>query len=1342
MDVWVQGKGPSPFDCCPRQGNCWRTPIMPGRMARDAVMNPLRQLLHISRLTGLLWTVAAGVAAQVEAPPGAVPLPPGVKAVWDLEQAHREMTATRERVSLNGLWRWQPTDANPDVVPAQQWGFFKVPGGWPGITDYLQKDSQRVFVHPSWQDRNLAEITTAWYERPFTVPTGWEGRRIKLDLSYLNSMAVVFIDGKKVDSIRFPAGDLDITSFCQAGRTHTLTLWVTALPLKAVLLSYTDSASAREVKGVVQRRGLCGDVFLRSEPSGPRISDVAVSTSTRKGELQVRGQLEGLQASRSYFVQTRVLDRGQVIKPSARKQLRPVDVKRGRWESTEAWRPDRIWDLDTPQHTYVIETTLLDESGRTLDVFWESRFGFREFWVAGRDFMLNGTRLHLSAVPLDNAQVGAALASYEGAKESLRRLQSFGINFVYTHNYDCKPGAHLSFEEILRAADDVGMLVALSQPHFSHYDWRSTDAEERNGYAQHSKFYTRVAGNHPSVVMYSMSHNATGYDEDMNPDLIDGRQAPRDSWSRRNAKVALRAEAIVRDQDPSRLVYHHASGNLGIMHAVNFYPNFIPIQELSDWFEHWASAGVKPVFLCEYGAPFTWDWTMYRGWYKGQREFGSATVPWEFCLAEWNAQFFGDQTYAISEAEKANLRWEAQQFQAGKLWHRWDYPNDVGSTRLDERYPLFERYLTDNWRAFRTWGMSATSPWEFGHFWKKREGLQRRRQDLPVDWDRLQRPGLSPDFLEHHYERMDLCFEPADWIATPAAEALYRNNRPLLGYIGGKSNQFTSKDHVFQAGERVEKQFILINDSRRTVDCTGEWRFSSSPPQQGTFERSIAPGGQARIPWRLPRSADLPAGAYELKAQFRFSNGETQTDAFQFQVLNSAPPTRFAAPFALFDPKGETAAWLERSGVPFQRIEAGTDPASYPVLLIGKGALTVDGPAPDITRVRTGLKVLLFEQTSAALEKRLGFRVTEYGLRNVFPRVPDHPALASIPREGWRDWRGEATLLPPRLDYKLRLRYGPTVEWCGIPVTRAWRCGNRGNVASVLIEKPTRGDFLALLDGGYSLQYSPLLEYREGTGVMLFCQMDVTGRTEDDPVADLLRRNLLGYLLDWQPPPTRTAVYLGSKEGEQHLETSGFRPRLLATGSLAANEVLILGPGAILNARQATEVRAWLDAGGQLVSLGLESGTLSQLAPGKVGFREAEHIASFFEPPPFASIFAGIGPADVHNRAPQTWPLVSAGADILGDGCLAQARQPNIALCQILPWRFDPTRQLNFRRTFRKSSWVLARLLGNLGLRGETPLLKRFGEPVPLLNFGNRCLEGLYLDQPEEWDDPYRYFRW
>ena len=72
-------------------------------------------------------------------------------------------------------------------------------------------------------------------------------------------------------------------------------------------------------------------------------------------------------------------------------------------------------------------------------------------------------------------------------------------------------------------------------------------------------------------------------------------------------------------------------------------------------------------------------------------------------------------------------------------------------------------------------------------------------------------------------------------------------------------------------------------------------------------------------------------------------------------------------------------------------MEAAADLAGFDTLIVGKGALTLTGRAPDISRVRDGLKVIVFEQLSDVLEKRLGFRVAEYGLRWVFQRVPGHP---------------------------------------------------------------------------------------------------------------------------------------------------------------------------------------------------------------------------------------------------------------------------------------------------------------------------------------------------------------
>jgi len=1301
-------------------------------------MRPLLQQLFV-----IIVYIAAFVVPGVSQDSAAVQLPDGVKAVWDIDKAYRRLTPTRERICINGLWRWQPAGEENNAVPDESWGYFKVPGSWPGITDYMQKDCQTVHAHPSWKDRRLRSITGAWYQRKITIPAEWDGRRITISAEYVNSHATVFLDGQDLGAIVFPGGELDITAACRPGSSHALSMYVVAMPLKGVMLSYIDTASAKEVTGSVARRGLCGDVYLVSTPVGARIADVKVDTSVRKWQITFDAALDGLVADKQYALRAKITDDVHNVAEFTSKVFKAGDLKDGRVAFTENFKPEKLWDIHTPQNTYHLNLSLLEADGKVLDAGDPVRFGFREFRIDGRDFFLNGTRIFLSCVPLDNAQLGAAMATYEAALESMKRLKSFGINFVYTHNYGCEPGSHLSFEEILKAADDVGILVAFSQPHFSHYDWEMPNADKANGYARHAEFYVRVAQNHPSIVFYSMSHNATGYSEDMNPDMIDGIRNPRDTWAKRNAGRASRAEAIVTKLDPGRIVYHHASGNLGPMHTSNFYANFAPIQEMSDWFGHWATAGVKPLFTCEYSVPFPWDWTMYRGWYKGNREFGSAVVPWEFCLAEWNSQFFGDSAFRISEMEKRNLRWEAERFRSGRLWHRWDYPHAVGSNIFAERLGVYAMYFTDNWRAFRTWGVSAISPWSHGHYWTLRDGVDKSRKDLLVDWETLQRPGFSPDYIGQQYERIDLAFERSDWIATTAAQALIRHNRPLLAYIGGKPGAFTSKDHNFLPGETVEKQLIIINNSRETVTCDCEWSFDLPGTIAGKKQITVPTGRQQRIPLRFELPAGTAPGKYELRATFNFSSGETQTDSFSVDIMPQLKPVRVDSKIALFDPNGQTGKLLEGMGIRYKSVDAKTDLAAYETLIVGKSALTAENPTPDITRVRDGLKVLLFEQTADVLEKRFGFRVAQYGLRQVFRRIPDHPLLAGIGAEHLCNWRGEATILPSRLKYEMRPRYGPTVQWCGIPVTRLWRCGNRGNVASVLIEKPARGDFLPILDGGYSLQYSPLMEYREGKGMMLFCQMDITGRTEGNPAAKTLAGNILKYVSAWKPAPRRKVMYVGDPAGRQQLEASGIALSSYEAESLSANHVLVVGEGGgQLLAKDAGAIADWLKAGGNLLAVGLDEQQANAFLPLKIHMKEAEHISAYFETIGVNSLLAGVGPADVHSREPRNLPLVSAGVTTIGDGVLARAENFNIVFCQLVPWQFDSKQPQNVKRTFRRTSYLLARLLANMGAAGSTPLPERFGSPVDTSKNEKRWLEGLYLDVPEEWDDPYRFFRW
>jgi hypothetical protein len=157
-----------------------------------------------------------------------------------------------------------------------------------------------------------------------------------------------------------------------------------------------------------------------------------------------------------------------------------------------------------------------------------------------------------------------------------------------------------------------------------------------------------------------------------------------------------------------------------------------------------------------------------------------------------------------------------------------------------------------------------------------------------------------------------------------------------------------------------------------------------------------------------------------------------------------------------------------------------------------------------------------------------------------------------------------------------------------------------------------------------------------------------------------------------------------------------------------------------------------------VLAFGLNQDELKTAFP-DISTKNAEHISTYFEPFRVTSPLRGIGPADLHNRDPKEYPLVTAGAEVVGNGILAVADDGRTVICGMSPWQFPADKQ-SFKRTFRRSAFTLARLLGNMNVDMQTPLPGRFHGPVS--ENETRWLDGLYLDQPEEWDDSYRFFRW
>ena len=523
------------------------------------------------------------------------------------------------------------------------------------------------------------------------------------------------------------------------------------------------------------------------------------------------------------------------------------------------------------------------------------------------------------------------------------------------------------------------------------------------------------------------------------------------------------------------------------------------------------------------------------------------------------------------------------------------------------------------------------------------------------------------------------------------------------------------------------------------MTCRYRWHVEPSETPS-TGEVLVEPGTKQLVPIRFPMPAthtgDHRAGDAAIVASFDFGDDNVQSDTFALDAVQPVNGRPQQSNIAVFDPKGLTVALLEKLGTGFKQIDAEADLSPYDVLVLGREAVSPNGRLPNLAPVKNGLKVLVFEQTAEALSDRLGFRINVHGMRTAFARTPSHPALAGLNPQQWHDWRGAATLTPPCLDVPDAETHDPTWVWCGFENTRVWRCGNNGNVASVLIEKPSRGSFLPILDCGFDLQYSPLLEYREGLGRILFCQLDVTGRTAADPAAERIVRNLLAYVESVPHAESRVVFYTGNGQAKQLLEQLGVSFQQLGEQDLDSSALLVLGP----EAKPMDGLLTAVENGANLLCLGLSQEELQRLLADRVSATTKKVIPSLirsFDEP----AWQGISNADLHWRTAQLELAALAAPGEQSNETLQAITigKGKVVICQAAPWMFDYEKQPYLRTTYRRNVFLVSRLLANLGASCRSPLLEMFrnGEPKSA-----PWLHSYYVQQPQAVDDPYRYYRW
>jgi beta-galactosidase len=1257
-------------------------------------------------------------------------LPAGVEARWDLAGAFREETPTRGRVCINGLWRFHPADLKSRDLPAagSGWGYFKVPGSWHPPTARMRPIGPDIWETTAL---DLARTDAAWYQRVIAIPGEWAGRRMFVELDNPKQAARVLVDGREAGTVAWPGGRVEITSFVKPGATHALSVFVNALggdQEKLVVMGPTQMEKAREE---IRHKGLAGDCFLVSEPVGARITDVFVKPSVRRKELGVQCELTS--APENFKLETVVLDGGRVVK----RFTGSTPALAGRWGDP------KLWDLDQP-NLYQLSVRLLDAHGNVLDETTPITFGFREFWIEGRDFMLNGKRFHLRCLDCSNAG-DFATATLTACQATFARARALGFNYVIHSHYDYEPQSFAYIEDLLRAGDETGFPMSYTIRHVKQIYRDMDDPAKRAGWETVVDYEMRRVRNHPCVFMWAMNHNFTGWADDQNPSQLDGLYEPKPSDDERLAArrhAARTGESLVMARDGTRPAYNHESGNLGQMITLNNYLNWTPLQERIEWPSHWAGAGVKPLFLVEFGLPHQASWGGHRtGPFIWRNKVNSEPLA-----AEFAAITTGDHAYDLTGDEDAHARVIERIYARHEPFHITEVLGAYWQRRWEHNFLEIKSLFTaQTWPAFRTWNLSGILPWDQEDFFKPRAGGNREPVELTTEWARLQRPGIAPDF------------QPAsdDWLRAPKFEGCFdetslsrmfrRVNRDTLAWIAGPPSRFTAKDHIFAAGEKVTKQAAVLNDLREPATATWEWTATLAGKiiARGSGSAKIPAGDHRQAPFRfdVPDISVDARGVIELRATLNGRHDETLEDRFEFDAL---VPARVApvAGVACYDPKGATLALLRAHGLAARAVERPVCPADCKLFIVGREAITTDGPALDVTAaMRAGATVLVFEQSEEVLQKRWGFRTASPGTRRVFVRQPAHPACRGLSDELLRDWRGNATLVeayPAQGGFHKRY---PTTDWCGFTNTRTWQWGNYGCVASVVIEKPQRGNWSFPLDCEFDLQYAPLLEWlAPGGGRVIFSQLDLTGRDASDPAAERLLANLLAYAQSAPAVKWVNANVVGAKEG--WLATTG-RDAATAQETLHtedASRPLVVMSGADPDTTKAAAAKART-----IICVGLEGDALSRILPFPVK-TEPRAVTHTLIGRPTGGALAGLGDGEFHWRGWMTVPaIVSAPPElkVAGTGIFAEGSVggQQVVLVQFTPEQFDWKEKPCLKLSKRRAIISLARILTNCGVCLSAPVTERLAAP-PAQAGERRWLDSFYLDEPATLDDPYRYERW
>ncbi len=425
-----------------------------------------------------------------------------------------------EYMSLNGTWKFKYA-AGSYSAPAttEYYGNSQSTSGWDDITVPLSWEmagyGKPVYTnvgYPFTQSINGASVnvndcytqygvtdnnSTGFYRRTFTLPEGWEDKRVFVHFDGVYSAAVVWVNGNYVGYSQGSNTDaeFDLTGFVTAGENN----------ISVRVYRWCDG-SYLEGQDMWHLSGIHRDVYLVATPktfvSDHVITFSATNTAATAGSMNVALTMDnrdGGSATKTVDVTLLDNDDNEIASGSITFSMSSATTTTKN-VNLSGLSGLKAWSCEEP-NLYTVLISQKDASGNE-EMAFSTRYGFRNITQSGNTVLINGQRVYFKGVNTQDTDplTGRAIR-LETMLRDVELMKQANINTVRTSHYPRQPKMYAMF-------DAYGLYCMDEADVECHYAGTkiSSNSSWQNAMNDRAERMVKRDRNHPSVIFWSLGN--------------------------------------------------------------------------------------------------------------------------------------------------------------------------------------------------------------------------------------------------------------------------------------------------------------------------------------------------------------------------------------------------------------------------------------------------------------------------------------------------------------------------------------------------------------------------------------------------------------------------------------------------------------------------------------------------------------------------------------------------------------------------------------------------------------------------------------------------------------------